>query len=297
MGDRNRGHLSQVAVEHLGELLGFEGVREIRKPDHVGEQNRQLPTFEPVIHRQATREQSLRDLVRHEPLELAGPDQLGHLLLDPRLQETIQPVDLLDVLSLKVVQSLLHQSGPHTCAEEHRVDRLGQVVIGAELDASNRARDVVDRGDHHYRQMSQPGVVLQPLEDLVPVDLRHNDVQQDHVEALRAHEVERLGTALDRGDLVSVRLQASREHRAVHGIIVDDEHGRAVVHGSSSGARRSSSSSVRSSSAARRSTVWMSLSVPARAEASTSRQISVSADAPNIAALDFSVWAATRTAS
>ena len=97
--DRHGRHLPQVLVQHLRELLGLERVGQVGEPDHVREQERELPALEPVGRGELAGEQALGDLVRQEPLELAGPDQLGHLLLDPGLELPVEPRHLVEVLA------------------------------------------------------------------------------------------------------------------------------------------------------------------------------------------------------
>jgi hypothetical protein len=86
-----------------------------------------------------------------------------------------------------IAQSLLFQARADARAQERRVERLGKVILGAELDAAYDAFDLVDRRDHDYRQVPQLGVALEMLEHLITVHLRHHDIEQ--------HQIERSGSA------------------------------------------------------------------------------------------------------
>jgi hypothetical protein len=82
---------------------------------------------------QAGQPLQLADLLRHALLEGAvPPDQLVGLPLDRR-----------QVLFLLVVQSLLLQASADAGPQQHRIERLGQVVLRAHLDAAHHALQLV----------------------------------------------------------------------------------------------------------------------------------------------------------
>jgi hypothetical protein len=62
-------------------------------------------------------EQRVGDLRGEEPLQLAGPNELAHLLLDPSLQLRVETCDLGEMLDLEVAQALLRQHGTDARAE------------------------------------------------------------------------------------------------------------------------------------------------------------------------------------
>ena len=70
-------------------------------------------------------------------------------------------------------------------AQQHRIERLRQIVLRAALDAAHDAGDVVERGDHDHRNVLRVLRALEALECLVSVHPRHHHVQQHHVERLR----------------------------------------------------------------------------------------------------------------
>ena len=108
------------------------------------------------------------------------------------------------------------------------------------------------------------GSLLQLREHLVAVELRHQDVEQQQVEALPAQQVERLAAVLGEDDRVPLLLQTAAEQEPVHRLssairIVPGEGGGA--HGAGFGRSAASacssapySRSIRSTSSAAPST-------------------------------------------
>ena len=124
----------------------------------------------------------LGELRREEALEPAQPLELGDLLGDAPLQRLVPLRQLAAMARLLVVQALLLQAGADPRLQEHRVERLGQVVLGAELDAAHHAVHLVQRRDHEDRDVAQRGIGLEPLEHGIAVQVRHHDVEQHEVD-------------------------------------------------------------------------------------------------------------------
>ena len=70
------------------------------------------------------------------------------------------PLDLGQVLGLPVVQALALERGADARPEQHRVERLRQIVLGAELDAADHAVQLRDRRDHDHRHVAQHRVAF-----------------------------------------------------------------------------------------------------------------------------------------
>ena len=70
--------------------------------------------------------------------------------------------------------------------QDHReIDRLGDVVIGAQLEGFDDVLALVPRGHHDDRQRGGFGVPAKDAEDVQAAPFRHHDVQEDHVEGMR----------------------------------------------------------------------------------------------------------------
>ena len=85
-----------------------------------------------------------------------------------------------------VAQKLVLEARSDARAQQRRLERLGQIVDRAGLDAAHDAVDVVQRRDHDHRDFGGGGLRLQPAQDLVAADVRHHQVEQDQVEGSRS---------------------------------------------------------------------------------------------------------------
>src|SRR5690349_15112870 len=145
-------------------------------------------------------------------------------------------------------------------------------------------------------------VELQLREDLVAVELGHQDVEQHQVELPATQELQRLAAVLCEDNGVPLLLQATAEQEPVHPVVVRDEDRSGRRGGSThdAGVERSAasvfSSAAYSCSIRSRSSAVPSSS-PLRACASSSRHSSEKRRAPKISPFDFRVCAARRSAS
>ncbi len=113
--------------------------------------------------------------------------------------------------ALEVVEALLREPGVDPCPQQHRVERLRQVVVGADLDATYDAVDLVDGRDHDDRDVRGARRRLETLERLDAVELRHEDVEQDDVAGSCGEQVERFATVRGHADGRGRRLRAGVE--------------------------------------------------------------------------------------
>jgi hypothetical protein len=61
-------------------------------------------------------------------------------------------------LLLLVAQALLLEAGADARLQQHRVDGLGEIVLGAELDAAHDVDQSLERRRHDHRQVAQGAV-------------------------------------------------------------------------------------------------------------------------------------------
>ena len=74
------------------------------------------------------------------------------------LQELLRHLggrELSEQLPLPVAKPLLLEAGADAGLEQHRVDRLEEVVLGAHLDAPGHAVHLLHRGHHHHREVAE----------------------------------------------------------------------------------------------------------------------------------------------
>jgi len=99
------------------------------------------------------------------------------------------PFELARVVALSVLEPLLLERGRNAGAKHDRVEGLGQVVRGAELDRAGDAVDLVDGRDHDDRNVPEHGIRPHALEDLETVHLGHHDVEEHQVDRVRGEDV------------------------------------------------------------------------------------------------------------
>ena len=133
---------------------------------------------------------------------------------------------------LRLHRELLHQPLPFeqradARAQQHRVERLEQVVLRAHFDRAHHAVDLVQRGDDDHRHRPHALVPPHPFQHLKAVHHRHHDVEQHEVEGLRGDAVERDLAVRRLLDGVPLALQPAAEDVAVGGVVVHDQHARA----------------------------------------------------------------------
>ena len=111
---------------------------------------------------------------------------------------------------------------------------LGQVVVGARLDAANDGRSLIEGRDHDHRQSLEAGITFHVGQHLIAVEARHHEVEQDQVEIPAGQHVQGLFAAFRHRHLVTVGEQSPAQEVAVGFDIVDHQDaagllGRSIV--------------------------------------------------------------------
>ena len=107
-----------------------------------------------------------------------------------------------------------------------RVEGLGQVVVGAELEADDLVDVLAPRREHQDRQRRPLGRRPDAATDLQAVDAGQHHVEQDDVEAAAAQRGQAALAVGGDGDLELVLAEVLGHHRAQTGVVLDEEHGR-----------------------------------------------------------------------
>ena len=103
------------------------------------------------------------------------------------------------------------------------VDRLGEVVLDAQLEPADLVLDVGLRRQEDERDRRPVGVLLEPLDELEAVHLRHLGVGDDEVGRRGLDLAERV-EPVDRGrDVEAGLLQADFENAKALGVTVDEK--------------------------------------------------------------------------
>ena len=104
-----------------------------------------------------------------------------------------------------------------------RVERLRQVVVGADLEPDDLVDVLVASGQHQDRDV---GVLADALADLDAVEVGQHQVEHDQRRLLRGGERERLAAGRGRRDGVARVLQIERDERRDRALVLDDQDRR-----------------------------------------------------------------------
>jgi hypothetical protein len=108
-------------------------------------------------------------------------------------------------------------------------ERLGDIVVGAGVEAENGVGVGVGAGQHDDRHLD--AVAPHQPAGLAPVHVGQADVEQDGVVVVGLQAVERRGAGLGAGDVeLLVKAQLFGQGVAQLGIVVDDQNLFAVLH-------------------------------------------------------------------
>ena len=165
----------------------------------------------------------LGELGREEALQPAQALHLAHLLLHALLEGAVPLGQREGVPRLLVPEALLLEAGADPGTEQHGVARLGEIVLGPELDRADDAGRLVERRDHQDRDVAPVRVLLEPRQHRGPVEVRHHDVEEDEVDRLGLEDRERLGSALGHADPMALSREAPRQELAVLLVVVDHQ--------------------------------------------------------------------------
>jgi hypothetical protein len=171
--------------------------------------------------------------VRLEQLLAAGDDRLRHGARKEALHAR-QALELRDLVAHALFQACiqlanlvlqrLHMQQALDAAEQLRpVHRLGDEVVGADLDALDALGLRIGRGHQDHRQQRGGGARAQAAHELVAVHARHQDVGDHQVGALGAHDVERRHGVERHLDLIAEVAQQAGHHFGVGALVVDDQ--------------------------------------------------------------------------
>ena len=156
-------------AEKVDGPVGRQCLAERGEPDDVAEQDRRLG-----------------DLVGD------GGFAAPHAVDDPLRQDVEQqgfrtlllPLQVGDEFLLPVAQPFPLQRRADAGAQQDRVERLGEVVLGAGFDAAHRAVKLVERRDDDDRNVVGMRRRLEPAQHLEAAHFRHDEIEQNEIEFL-----------------------------------------------------------------------------------------------------------------
>ncbi len=111
----------------------------------------------------------------------------------------------------------------------HHVDRLGDVVVGAQLERGHHVLGRGAGGDHDHRQGVGGVGLADAAQHVQPVHVGHHAVEQDEVERLALDQRQGGDAAVRLGDLVAKPFETAAKQLAVVGQVVDDKQPGATL--------------------------------------------------------------------
>jgi hypothetical protein len=109
-----------------------------------------------------------------------------------------------------------------------RTERLGDVVVGAQLEAEHAILLLAQRGEHHDGQVGR--LSAESSADLQTTEAGEHEVEDHDVGNPPRHRVQRLLAVAGHLDQVARAVQVARHHVPHHHVVVDDEGERLVGH-------------------------------------------------------------------
>jgi hypothetical protein len=186
-------------------------------------------------------------VARDEPqeVELLGrkPDLDAALADLPRAGVHRQIADL-EPLDRRRGRARTPEHGLDPSDQLPRRERLGDVVVGAELETHDAVGFLAERGQHDHRP---PPRRTDPAHDRQAVDAREHEIEDDEVRLGRFDDGPRPAAVLGLERLEALALEVADDHVPGRRVVVDDQHGLRHVHrgyplarvsGSRCGARR-----------------------------------------------------------
>ena len=136
----------------------------------------------------------------------------------------MQPVLVLELLAPDLRQ--------HAGAQQLEVARLGDVVVGAGAEALDHRLAILDRRQHHDRNVAHDRALLDAPAGLPAADARHQQVEQHAVDRLDREQLERFLARARQHHLVAVGAQRVGELLQIGLAVVDREDLLAALRGS-----------------------------------------------------------------
>ncbi len=157
-----------------------------------------------------------------EQLELGGRQVDGpagdHLVPRPRQGDVADAA-----IGLLIGLSGAPQHGLHASGQLARAERLGHVVVGAELEAGDAVGLVVARGQHDHRQ-ARAGA--DAAADLEAVDAGQADVEHDQGDLVARQLGKPLFAGAHRDDAMPVALECDADEIGDVPLVLDDQYRR-----------------------------------------------------------------------
>jgi len=147
---------------------------------HVEQINREVIFIEPMMSERIAAELlgRMETPFAFDPARQRRRQQRGHIA---RSFREFSGKPLLDG-AFAIQQAFFFQASINARAQQHRLERLGEIIRGTHLDALRDARDLVRCGEHDGWKVTQRVVGLCRGENFEAVHLGHLDIEKHEVE-------------------------------------------------------------------------------------------------------------------
>ena len=162
-------------------------------------------------------------LAAAEPRDHRGGQDVG----EERLGAALLGVELGQIVQFALVQALALERGGDAGAQDRRVERLADEVLGTGGEALAGHLGMVDAGEDQDRQLRQRWPPAQGEQDLEAVHGGHQEVEQDQIGRLALEPGEGGGAGFGQRHLVAgEREDVLQEESVVLEIVDDQDRGR-----------------------------------------------------------------------
>jgi hypothetical protein len=158
--------------------------------------------------------------VRH--LQLETPVEIEQLR-DPVLELGIRLGKRLVRGQSRLLGPLQAELRPGPRESDREVDRLGDVVVGAELERLDDVLALRHRRDHDDRKRGLRPCLANDLEHLQAIEIRHDHIEQHEIEIPLRDQLERPTAPVRLGDIETVPQEPPAQDGTVVRDVVDDE--------------------------------------------------------------------------
>ena len=107
------------------------------------------------------------------------------------------------------------------------LDRLGDVIRGAEFEPRDLVRHLAERREKDDDGVARRRIALEGAADFEAVELGHHHVEEDEIGVHATGDVKRRPTVLRRQQAIAAPFERAHDQPQVDGTVVDDEDGRA----------------------------------------------------------------------
>ncbi len=148
-------------------------------------------------------------------------------LAELRFQVSLAFFQRLQILLFLVPELLFFQARTDSCPQQHRIERLGEIILRSHLYTPDDAFELRQSGYHNDGNVTPSLVGLHTLEDLVAVHLRHHDVEENEIYVVFAEQFQGLSAILCRDRDVAATLQEPHQQITVSLVVVHNQNLRA----------------------------------------------------------------------